>query len=167
MPSAGMHSFHAPYRGGVRLQGGNGMASKKLLDLLNAAIAREVQVSVQYMWQHVQWMGVEHYAVSGEFKTIAVQEMKHAEKIAERLWYLGNVPPTTKPAPITVGDELWEMVDNDITAEEEAIEMYRGIIDVARKEGDITTAFIFKEILEDEEEHHDFFTSLKDKPKKK
>ena len=142
------------------------MASKKLLDLLNAAIAREVQVSVQYMWQHIQWMGVEHYAVSGEFKTIAVQEMKHAEKIAERLWYLGGVP-TTKPAPIEVGGELWEMVDNDIKAEWEAIVMYKDIIKLASTEGDVTTAFIFEGILEDEEGHHDFFTSLKDKPKKK
>jgi len=142
------------------------VASKKLLDLLNAAIAREVQVSVQYMWQHIQWMGVEHYAVSGEFKTIAVQEMKHAEKIAERLWYLGGVP-TTKPAPIEVGGELWEMVDNDIKAEWEAITMYKDIIKLASTEGDVTTAFIFEGILEDEEGHHDFFTSLKDKPKKK
>jgi len=142
------------------------MASKKLLGLLNDAIAREVQVSVQYMWQHVQWMGVEHYAVSGEFKTIAVQEMKHAEKIAERLWYLGGTP-TTKPAPISVGGELWEMVDNDIKAEVEAITLYKGIIKVASGEGDVTTAFIFKQILEDEEDHHDFFTSLKDKAKGK
>ncbi|MGD0550574.1 MAG: ferritin, partial [Candidatus Bathyarchaeia archaeon] len=36
------------------------MASAKLLDMLNQAIARELQVSIQYMWQHVQWKGVEH-----------------------------------------------------------------------------------------------------------
>ena len=142
------------------------MTSKKLLGMLNDAIAREMQVSVQYMWQHVQWMGVEHYAVTGGLKSVAVQEMKHAEKIAERLWYLGGVP-TTKPAAIEVGGELWEMVDNDIKAEMEAITMYKKIIKVAAAEGDVTTAFIFKEILEDEEEHHDFFTSLKDKPKRK
>jgi bacterioferritin len=100
------------------------LTSQKLKDLLNAAIAREVQVSVQYMWQHVQWMGVDHYAVSDKFRDIAVEEMKHAEKIAERLWYLGGVP-TTKPAPINVGGELWEMVDNDIKAELEAITLYR------------------------------------------
>ncbi len=142
------------------------MTSQKLKDLLNQAIAREIQVSVQYMWQHVQWMGVEHFAVSGEFKTIAVAEMKHAEKIAERLWYLGGVP-TTKPSPINIGGELWEMVDNDIKAEVEAIELYKKIEDVAEAEGDVTTRFIFESILEDEEAHHDFFTSLKEKGKKK
>jgi len=130
--------------------------------MLNAAIAREIQVSIQYMWQHVQWMGVDHYAVSDKFKEIAVEEMKHAEKIAERLWYLGGVP-TTKPTSIKVGDELWEMVDLDIKAELEAMEMYKDIEKVAEAEGDPTTKFIFMEILEQEEDHHDFFTSLKEK----
>ncbi len=130
--------------------------------MLNDAIAREIQVSVQYMWQHVQWMGVDHFAVSDKFKDIAVEEMKHAEKIAERLWYLGGVP-TTKPAPINVGKSLWEMVDNDIKAEEEAMEMYKKIEDLADSEKDPTTRFIFESILEQEEEHHDFFTSLKER----
>ena len=137
------------------------MASEKLKEMLNGAIAREIQVSVQYMWQHVQWMGVDHFAVSDKFKEIAVEEMKHAEKIAERLWYLGGVP-TTKPAPINVGKSLWEMVDNDIKAEVEAIEMYKKIEKLADAEKDPTTRFIFESILEDEEDHHDFFTSLKE-----
>ncbi len=141
------------------------MASQKLKDLLNVAIAREIQVSIQYMWQHVQWMGVEHFAVSDKLKEIAVQEMKHAEKIAERLWYLEGVP-TTKPSPINVGSNLWEMVDLDIKAEEEAIELYKKIEDVADAEKDPTTRFIFESILEDEEDHHDFFTSLKEKGRK-
>jgi len=138
------------------------MASAKLLDLLNQAIAREMQVSIQYMWQHVQWKGVEHFAVSEEFKKIAVTEMKHAEKIAERLWYLGG-KPTTKPSPITVGDKLQEMIDFDVKAELEAISMYKEIMDIALKEGDAATREIFEEIEEEEEEHHDFFTSLLEK----
>ena len=138
------------------------MASQKLKDMLNGAIAREIQVSIQYMWQHVQWMGVDHFAVSDKFQEIAIEEMKHAEKIAERLWYLGGVP-TTKPNAINVGSSLWEMVDNDIKAEVEAIEMYKKIEDLADSEKDPTTRFIFEGILEDEENHHDFFISLKEK----
>ncbi|HEY3420693.1 MAG TPA: ferritin-like domain-containing protein [Methanomassiliicoccales archaeon] len=142
------------------------MASQKLKDLMNKGLAAEIQATIQYMWQHVQWIGVEHYAVSEQFKEIAIQEMKHAEKIAERLWYLEGVP-TTKPAPIQVGGEMWEMVDNDIAAEEFAINLYKEIMEVAEKEGDKTTRFIFEQILEQEEEHHDFFTSLKQgQPKK-
>jgi bacterioferritin len=134
-------------------------ASQKLKDMLNEAIAREIQVSIQYMWQHVQVVGVKGIAVQDQFKQTAITEMKHAEKIAERLWYLTGTP-TTKPAPITVGGSLKEFLELDTKAEEEAIVMYKGIIEQAQKEGDVTTAFIFKEILEDEEEHHDLFTTM-------
>ena len=133
--------------------------SEQLKEMLNQAIAREIQVSIQYMWQHVQVMGVKAVAVQDKFKSTAVAEMKHAEKIAERLWYLGGVP-TTKPASIEVGKSLKEFLEFDTKAELEAIEMYREIIQLATKEKDVTTAFIFKEILEDEEEHHDLFTTM-------
>jgi len=127
--------------------------------MLNKAIAREIQVSVQYMWQHVQVMGVKGLAVRDKFKQTAIAEMKHAEKIAERLWYLGGTP-TTKPSAIEVGKSLREFLELDTQAEVQAIEMYRQIIEMATKEKDLTTAFIFKEILEDEEEHHDLFTTM-------
>ncbi len=133
--------------------------SDKLKGMLNDAIAREIQVSIQYMWQHVQVVGVKGVAVQDKFQQTAIVEMKHAEKIAERLWYLEGTP-TTKPAPIKVGENLKEFLELDVKAEVEAIEMYKGIIEQAQKEGDVTTAFMFKEILEDEEEHHDLFTTM-------
>jgi bacterioferritin len=133
--------------------------SEQLKEMLNKAIAREIQVSVQYMWQHIQIVGVKGVAVQDKFKQTAISEMKHAEKIAERLWYLGGTP-TTKPDPIVVGGSLKEFLENDTKAEEEAITMYKAIIGMAQKEGDVTTAFIFKEILESEEEHHDLFTTM-------
>ncbi len=135
--------------------------SAALKGLLNDAIAREIAVSIQYMWQHVQVMGVKGVAVRDQFKQTAITEMKHAEKIAERLWYLEGAP-TTKPDPITIGESLTEFLDFDIKAEEKAIVLYKKIIEQAQKEGDITTAFIFKEILEDEEEHHDLFTTMRE-----
>ncbi|MEO0232978.1 MAG: ferritin-like domain-containing protein [candidate division WOR-3 bacterium] len=135
------------------------MVSKDLLELLNKAIARELQVSIQYMWQHVLWKGVKGFAVKDELKKIAITEMKHAEAIAERLAYLGGIP-TTKPDPIFVGESLKEMIERDKMDEENAIKLYKEIIKKAENEGDITTADLFKKILADEEEHHDIFTSL-------
>jgi len=132
---------------------------QELLELLNKAIARELQVSIQYMWQHVQWKGVKGFAVQEELKKIAVTEMKHAEAIAERLVYLGG-KPTTKPEPIFVGETLREMIERDKMDEENAITLYKQIIQAANNEGDITTARLFRKILGEEEEHHDFFTSL-------
>ncbi len=135
------------------------MASKELQDMLNKGIAREIQVSIQYMWQHVLWKGVKGFAVKDELKEIAITEMKHAEAIAERLAYLGGTP-TTKPDPIFVGENLKEMLELDKKAEEDAIALYRQTIEMAQKEGDTTTARLFRQILSDEEEHHDIFSGL-------
>jgi bacterioferritin len=135
------------------------MTSKKLLDILNNAIARELQVAIQYMWQHVQWSGVKGFAVQEELKKIAITEMKHAETIAERLFYLGGIP-TTKPEPIFVKKTLKEMIAQDVKDEKNAIDLYKTIIEMAQKEGDTTTARIFRQILENEEDHHDTFTTL-------
>lgn len=135
------------------------MASKELLDLMNRAIARELQVAIQYMWQHVQWVGIKGFAVKDELKKISITEMKHAEAIAERLNYLGG-KPTTKPEPINVGDTLKEMIEQDKKDEEGAIKLYKEIIEKARKEGDEITRKLFEDILTDEEEHHDTFSTL-------
>ncbi len=133
--------------------------SKSLLEQLNTAIAREIQVSIQYMWQHVQWGGVKGFAVQSELQSIAVAEMKHAEAIAERLYYLGGIP-TTKPSPIFVGSTLKEMIKQDIKDEKNAVDLYKKIVEQARKEGDETTNRLFREILQQEEDHHDTFTTL-------
>jgi bacterioferritin len=89
--------------------------------------------------------------------------MKHAEQIAERLFYLGE-RPTTKPEPITIGESLKEMIALDMKDEEGAIGLYREIIALSRKEGDETTNRLFCEILAEEEEHSDFFGSLLEDP---
>ncbi|MEZ8218877.1 bacterioferritin [Candidatus Fervidibacteria bacterium JGI MDM2 SSWTFF-3-K9] len=135
------------------------MASERLKELLNQAIARELQVSIQYMWQHVVAKGLCSPAVRDIFKKIAITEMKHAEAIAERLDYLGG-KPTTQPAPITVGETLEEMIRIDLKAEEEAIALYRQIIEQAVSENDYVTEDFFRSILADEEEHHNEFQAL-------
>src|SRR5660397_64112 len=127
------------------------MASE-LIELLNKAIAREIGVSVQYMWQHVMAMGMKSPEVKDIFEDIAIDEMKHAEKIAERVHYLGGIP-TVKVTPIKVGGSLEEMVLNDLEAENEAIELYKEIIAVASENKDSTTRLLFEEILTNEEEH--------------
>lgn len=134
-------------------------ASVTLTDMLNKAIAREIQVSVQYMWQHVMAKGLESAEIADVFEDAAIGEMKHAEKIAERLFYFGVVP-TTKPDPIKVGGTVREMLEVDAKAEEEAIDLYKEIIKLAAKEGDSTTRLMFEEILSEEEGHHDTFTTL-------
>lgn len=141
------------------ISGGFFIASKELKDLLNEAIAREIQVSVQYMWQHVMIRGINAESIGGIFKSIAITEMKHAEAIAERLDYLGGIP-TTKPTPIEVGKNAKNMLKINKKAEEDAIVLYKKIINIAEKEGDYVTKRLFEGILADEEDHHNQFSTL-------
>jgi bacterioferritin len=139
--------------------GSDFVTSKKLLDLMNKGIARELAVSIQYMWQHVLVTGVRGAVVEGIFKEIAIIEMKHAEEIAERLSYLEGTP-TVQPAQIVVGTSLVDMLKLDQKAEEEAITLYKQTIKVAQEEGDSTTRRLFEKILAEEEEHIDIFGKL-------
>lgn len=134
-------------------------ASKELLNLLNEAIAKKLQLSIQYPWQYVIWKGAKGFTVKDKLRKISIVEMKHAEDIAERLVYLGG-KPTTKPTSIHIGETLKEMFERDRKDEEEAIHLCKKIIDLARKEGDEVTEKLFTDILADEEDHQDTFTRL-------
>ena len=135
------------------------MASKKLLELLNKGIARELRVSIQYMWQHVLAKGIEGAIVENLFREISIAEMKHAEDLAERLVFLDGVP-TTSHEPVHIGHTLDDMLKENVQAEEEAIRLYKEAIQVASKEGDFTTRRLLEEILSQEEEHLDTFSKL-------
>jgi len=127
--------------------------------MLNQAISRELQVSIQYIWQHVTVPGLHSESVGSVFKKIGIAEMKHAEAIAERLDYLGGAL-TTKPTPIKIGKTVKDMLQIDKKAEEEAIALYKDIISLAAREGDIVTRKLFEDILSEEEDHHNQFSTL-------
>jgi bacterioferritin len=134
-------------------------ASPKLTDMMNEAIAGELQAIVQYMWHHIMVKGLNSASLMDVFEDIAMDEMKHAEKIAERLFYF-DVAPTTKPNPIAKGGTPEQMLKADVKAEEEAITLYKEIIKRTITEKDETTRLLFESILSEEEGHHDTFTTL-------
>ena len=134
-------------------------ASKKLAEMMNHALAAELQAIIQYQWHHVMIKGLSAAELSEAFEKASMSEMKHAEQIAERLNYF-SVVPTIKPNPIAVGGDARAMITADIKAEEDAITLYKDIIGQAASEGDETTRLMFEEILAVEEDHHDTFTKL-------
>ena len=154
--------------------------SGDLLTNLNEAIAREMQVSMQYMMQHTLYSGrrisLENTAHSSKtqkfvashspvylpgktLKKIAITEMRHAEAIAERASNLGG-EPVTQPRSIKIGKTLKEVIEIDKDEEETAITLYNKIIVRAREEGDSITEELFQRILKDEEGHHRIFMDL-------
>jgi len=136
------------------------------ISLLNQAVSREIQVSIQYMLQHTKMeklmrkvipenmlLDKTTYDAVGKFlKEFAIQEMKHAADIMERIYYLGG-EATTKSDKVNVGNSLSEFAKLGVKAEEEALEMYRTIIKTAAKLGDRETRRIFVKIYAEEEKH--------------
>jgi bacterioferritin len=157
--------------------------SSKLINLLNKAVAREMQVSIQYMLQHSilnaqapdksdkigsekqdKFVGTHFpfWLPGTSLKKIAITEMRHAEVIAERIVLLGG-EPTTKPDPITLGNNSREILEINKDAERGAIGLYKSIIKVAERENDEVTKKIFQKILSDEEGHYKTFSDLLEK----
>lgn len=128
------------------------MPNKALLDALNADLADELQATIQYMWHHVMAHGMHSPEVLKIFHDISIDEMKHAEKLAERLDYFG-VTPTTKPSAITTGGDLEKMMRDDLAGEEQAIQGYAAHIKLAADLGDHVTRLMLEQILSDEQEH--------------
>ncbi len=127
--------------------------------MLNKGIAHELRLSIQFMWQHIIVTGVEGVVVEGIFRRIAIDEMKHAELLAERLNFLAGVPTAT-PDSVHFGHSLDEMLKENVQVEEEAIDLYKRTIQLAIKEGDYTTRRLLEKILSNEEEHLDKFSKL-------
>lgn len=111
------------------------------------------------MWSHVRIISMAADTVGDVFRKIAIEEMKHAEQISERIDYLGGVP-TTDVDPVVIGKTPVEMIELGKKAEEEALVLYKATIKQAVEEGDVVTRHLFEDILEDEEEHHHVFTHL-------
>lgn len=132
-------------------EGGN-MPEKKnsLIDPLNEAIAAELTAITQYMWHHTMADGLESRSVAEAFKKASIDEMKHAEWLAERLDYLGGTP-TTRPNEIKIGGDLKKMIQDDLDTENDAIGLYKRIIKMCGD--DSTTRRLLEDILAKEEEH--------------
>jgi len=131
-----------------------------LVDTLNELRARELAVIVQYMRHHYVMTGADASALAGEFKSIAIDEMKHAEELGERIDYLGG-DPTTKPFDIGQGGEsLTAAATMDLAAEREGIQLYRAAIKQAEAAGDVATRRLLENILSDEEGHELAFRTM-------
>ena len=130
------------------------MDTKKIIELLNADRADELAAVLQYMGHHYEADGIDSPAIIENFKNTAKDEMKHAEKLGERINYLGGIP-IKKPSEIKAGGEIKKMIQDDLDGENRAIKNYKAHIKIADAEGDTTTRLMLEEILSDEEGHAD------------
>lgn len=127
---------------------------KKIIDALNIDRSYELAAILQYMGHHYEGEGIESPAILDIFKKTAMDEMKHAELLGERIVYLGG-EPVQKSATVKRGGEIKAMVKDDLEAENGAIERYKTHIKLCDELGDTTTRLMLEEILSEEEGHAD------------
>ena len=132
---------------------------EKIIKALNIDIGLEIGAIIQYIMHEVMAEGMESPAIMEKFEEISREEMKHLEKFADRVNYLGGVP-NTKPNPVKVGGALKKMVQDDLDGEYTAIKTYKSQIKMFDEIGDTTTRLMVEEILTDEEDHADTWETV-------
>jgi len=127
---------------------------KKIIEALNLDLGLEMSAIIQYLHHHFTAEGMESPEIIDRFEETSKDEMKHMEKLGERINYLGG-EPTIKPAPIKTGGDLKKMIRDDLDGEYTAIKTYKEHIKLCAEIGDTTTRLMLEEILSDEEGHAD------------
>jgi len=136
--------------------------SQKVIDLLNKARSRELTAITQYMAQHYELEDQDFGKLATKLKEIAIQEMKHAEKLAERILFLKGEPTSKPDAVAKKGQKIQEMLTTNIALEGQAIKMYNEASVTCAAEKDQVSKELFEELLKDEENHFNYFENIKD-----
>ncbi|MBL7139274.1 MAG: bacterioferritin [Planctomycetes bacterium] len=135
---------------------------KKVIELLNQGRAAELTAIMQYMAQHYELDDADYGKLAKIMKTIGIQEMNHAEQLAERILYLGGTPTSEPDGKVTKGQDIAAMLKRDIGLETGAVEMYNASAMGCAKAGDHTSKQLFQDLLQDEEEHLGQFQNIQD-----
>ena len=139
---------------------------KIVIKVLNEALATEIICVLRYKRHHYMAKGIHAQSVAAEFAQHAVEEQAHADLIAERIVQLGGAPnfspeglATRSHSEYMEGNDLTEMICEDLIAERIAIDSYGEIIRYIGN-NDPTTRVMLEGILAKEEEHADDLSSL-------
>ena len=139
---------------------------KDVIAILNEQLTAELTAINQY-WLHYKLQENNGWAkLAKHTRHESVEEMEHADKLAERIIFLDGLPNFQKLSPLRIGQTVSEMFECDMKVEVEAVERLRRGIKLMRAKDDVTSANIFEEILEDEEEHIDYLETQLDLVKK-
>ena len=127
----------------------------KVIEHLNEALKNELTAVNQY-WLHYRLLdnaGVKRLA---EFeRSESIDEMKHADRLAERILFLDGLPNFQMLGRLRIGESVEEMLKADLAVEIEAVAQLKGAIAHCEKVHDYPSRDLLAEILSNEEEHVD------------
>lgn len=122
---------------------------------LNRALREELTAINQYFIHAEMCENWGYERLSKEIKMQSIGEMKHAEKLIERILFLDGVP-TMEPMALNIGQNVKQQLENDMQLELNAVEMYNKAVAIAREEGDNGSRELLEKLVMDEEEHVDY-----------
>lgn len=128
----------------------------KVIEFLNKALTNELTAINQY-WLHYRTL--KHWGVNklAEYERHeSIDEMKHADALAERVLFLDGLPNFQAINRLKVGETVEEILKADLALEMDALPLLRDAIAYCETVRDYISREIFERILESEEEHVDF-----------
>jgi bacterioferritin len=128
----------------------------KVVEQLNRALAEELTAINQYFLHSEICENWGYERLHESIRKESIDEMKHAEKIIERLLFLDAQPIMVPFGQLRIGATVEEMLANDLSLETEAVGMYNEAISICAEVGDHGTRDLLLGILKDEEVHLDW-----------
>jgi bacterioferritin len=136
------------------------MAFKKttpeVIEALNEVLTAELTAINQYFVHAEMCENWGYERVAKRIRKEAIDEMKHAEQLIERILYLDSIPNVQRLGKINLGEGVVEAMRCDLALEQEAVARLNRLVPVVREAGDAGSALLLEEILEAEEEHLDW-----------
>lgn len=128
----------------------------QVIEFLNKALLNELTAVNQY-WLHYRMLDNWGIAKLAEFERHeSIDEMKHADRLAERILFLEGLPNFQALGRLKIGQNVEEMLKCDLALEQEAVPLLREAIAHCEAARDYISRDLFADILENEEEHIDF-----------
>jgi bacterioferritin len=133
------------------------MSTNKSVELLNRGVADELQAVHQYMYWHFHLADQGFGPLAAMFKRIAIQEMGHVERLAERIIFLKGDVEMVAAGPTEKVTEPQKMLAKAAAMEQEAVSVYNQFALQAGQSADVATRQVFEALVNDEEGHYDQF----------
>ena len=128
----------------------------KVIDYLNQSLRHELTAVNQY-WLHYRLIEDWGYAkLAKKERAESIEEMQHADKLAERIIFLEGLPNMQQLNPLKIGQNLKEVLEADLEGEYDARNLYNEAREVCRIAGDYVSMKLFEDLIADEEGHIDF-----------
>jgi bacterioferritin len=128
----------------------------KIIAALNEGLKSELTAINQYFLHAEMCQNWGYDRLYERTKKESIDEMKHAEKLIERILFLEGTPKMSELFPINVGANVKSQLESDLALEVDAVARYNAAIKLCADLGDNSTRELFEELLADEEGHVDF-----------